>query len=58
VSENGWRKSIVTGRGGVPCTRNTFGRLLKELGFLVGEVAGVGLVSGLILREDFEAVSL
>jgi hypothetical protein len=43
------------GRGGVPCTRDTFERLLSELGFLVGEVDGVVLVSGLILREDFEA---
>jgi hypothetical protein len=30
--------------------------LLKELGFLVGEVAGVVLVSGLFLRMDLEAV--
>lgn len=42
------------GRGGVPCTRDTFERLLSELGFLVGEVAGVALVCGLILRADFE----
>jgi hypothetical protein len=41
-------------RGGVPCNRDTFERLLTERGFLVGEVSGVMLVSGLILRTDFE----
>ncbi len=40
-------------RGGVPCTRETFERLLTERGFLVGEVSGVVLVSGLTFREDF-----
>lgn len=43
------------GRGGIPCNRETFERLLEELGFLIGEVAGVVLVSGLTFREDFEA---
>jgi hypothetical protein len=42
------------GRGGVPCNRETFERLLTERGFLVGEVAGVVLVSGLTFREDLE----
>ena len=46
------------GRGGVPCNRDTFELLLKELGFLMGEVAGVVLVSGLTFREDAEAVGL
>ncbi|HWG21430.1 MAG TPA: hypothetical protein VG225_12940 [Terracidiphilus sp.] len=46
------------GRGGVPCNRKTFERLLSELGFLIGEVRGVMLVSGLILREDFEGAGL
>jgi hypothetical protein len=32
--------------------------LLEELGFLIGEVAGVVLVSGLTFREDAEAVGL
>ena len=41
-------------RGGVPSTRDTFERLLAERGFLMGEVAGVVLVSSLIFREDFE----
>jgi hypothetical protein len=41
-------------RGGIPSTRDTFERLLTERGFLIGEVAGVVLVSGLIFREDFE----
>jgi hypothetical protein len=41
-------------RGGAPCTRDTFERLLKERGFLVGEVSGVIFVSGLTFREDFE----
>lgn len=43
-----------SGRGGVPCNRETFERLLTERGFLVGEVAGVVLVSGVTFREDFE----
>jgi len=43
-----------SGRGGVPCNRDTFERLLTERGFLVGEVAGVVLASGLTFREDFE----
>jgi hypothetical protein len=47
-----------SGHGGVPCNRETFERLLNELGFLVGEVSGVVLVSGLILRADFESVEL
>jgi hypothetical protein len=47
-----------SGRGGVPCTRDVFERLLTERGFLIGEVSGVVLVSGLILREDFEEVGL
>jgi hypothetical protein len=46
------------GRGGVPCTRATFELLLSEFGLLIGEVRGAVLVSGLILREDFEAVEL
>jgi hypothetical protein len=46
------------GRGGVACNRDTFELLLKELGFLMGEVAGVVLVSGLTFREDAEAVGL
>jgi hypothetical protein len=46
------------GRDGVPCNRDTFELLLKELGFLMGEVAGVVLVSGLTFREDAEAVGL
>ncbi len=40
---------------GVPCTRETFERLLADWGFLVSEVAGVVLVSGMTFREDFEA---
>ena len=41
-------------QGGVPCNRDTFELLLKELGFLIDEV----LVSGLTFREDAEAVGL
>jgi hypothetical protein len=41
-------------RGGVPCTYDTFERLLRELGFLVGEVAGVVLVAGVTFREDLK----
>jgi len=40
-------------RGEVPCTRVTFERMLSELGFLMGEVSGVMLVSSLTFREDF-----
>ena len=45
-------------RGGVPCNRDTFDFLLKEFGFLMGEVAGVVFVSGLTFREDAEAAGL
>ncbi len=45
-------------RNGVPCTRETFERLLGELGFLIGEVAGVVLVSGLAFREDVTSAGL
>jgi hypothetical protein len=47
-----------SGRGGVPCTRATFERLLEGLDFLIGEVAGTVLVSGLTFRDDFEVVRL
>ena len=40
---------------GVGCTRETFERLLQERGFLVGEVAGTVLVSGLAFRDDVDA---
>lgn len=39
-------------RDEVPCNRQIFEQLLTELGFLMGEVGGAVLVSGLILRED------
>lgn len=42
-------------QNGVPCNRDTFERLLEEWGFVMGEVAGVLLVSGLMLKEDWEA---
>ena len=42
-------------QGGVPCTRETFERLLTERGFLTGEIQGTLLVSGLALREDAAA---
>jgi hypothetical protein len=45
-------------RGGVPCTRETFAALLAELGFLIGEIEGTFLVSGLIFRTDAAACSL
>lgn len=41
-----------------PCSRDTFERLLEELGFLIGEVAGVVLVSGLTFTEDIQAAGL
>lgn len=46
------------GHDGVPCSRETFERLLQELGFLIGEVEGTPLVSGLALREDVSATGL
>lgn len=42
--------------GGVPCTRETFVALLRELGFLIGEIEGTLLVSGLILKVDMAAL--
>jgi hypothetical protein len=44
----------TVGRDSVPCTRRTFERLLDDAGFLCSE----GMVSGLILRADFDAVGL
>jgi len=41
--------------GGVPCDRETFVCLLEESGFLVGNIAGELLVSGLTFRDDVEA---
>jgi hypothetical protein len=41
-------------RGEVPSTRDIFKQLLTEKGFLIGEVAGTVLVSGLTFREDCE----
>ena len=41
--------------GGVPCNRETFVCLLEEAGFLVGNIGGVLLVSGLTFRDDIEA---
>lgn len=45
-------------RGEVPCRPDTFERLLEETDFLIGEVEGVVLVSGLALREDYEAAGV
>ena len=42
-------------QGGVPCTRETFAALLAELDFLMGEIEGTLLVSGLILKDDAAA---
>lgn len=42
-------------RDGVPCNRATFVRLMEESGFLVAEVKGSMLVSGLALQEDVAA---
>jgi hypothetical protein len=41
--------------GDVPCNRDAFEMMLFELGFLIGEVEGTWLVSGLILTTDLEA---
>jgi hypothetical protein len=46
------------GRDGVPCDRQTFIRILEELEFLVAEVEGTMLVSGILLRSDWEASGL
>ena len=40
----------------VPCDRAMFDALLSEVGFLIGEVEGTRLVSGLILKADLEAL--
>jgi hypothetical protein len=40
-------------RGDAGCDRNTFERMLEELGFLIVD----GLVSGVTFRDDFETVS-
>jgi hypothetical protein len=42
----------------VPCKRLTFECLLRESRFVIDEVAGVALASGLIFRDDFEAAGL
>ena len=42
-------------QGQLPSTRETFKQMLVDGEFLIGEVAGVVLVSGLTFREDFEA---
>lgn len=42
-------------QGHVPIARDAFKQMLVDRDFLVGEVAGVVLISGLIFREDFEA---
>jgi hypothetical protein len=42
--------------GGVPCTRETLVCLLQELEFLVGEINGVLLVSGLTFLDDVQSV--
>jgi hypothetical protein len=42
-------------QNGVPSDREMFERLLRERGFLIGEVEGTALVSGLALRADVEA---
>jgi hypothetical protein len=44
-------------RDGVPCKLETFAALLTELGFLIGEIEGTLLVSGLILKDDAEIYS-
>lgn len=41
-------------RDGVPCNRDTFIRLLRELDFCLGEADG--LVSGLAFRDDLECM--
>lgn len=45
-------------RDEVPCTGETFIRILGEMGFLTGVIEGVLLVSGLTLRDDLDAVAL
>lgn len=42
-------------RNDVPCTRETFTTLLSEAGFLMGEIRGTVLVSGLISKSDAAA---
>lgn len=42
-------------RKGVPCSRATFVRILEECCYLLGEVSGATLVSGLALAADVKA---
>jgi hypothetical protein len=39
-------------KGGVPCTRGVFETLLRDMGFLTGEIRGTLLVSGLTFKSD------
>lgn len=45
-------------RDEVPCDRQTFERMLAELGFLMGEIRGTLLVSGLTFEDDVEDAGL
>jgi hypothetical protein len=45
-------------KGGAHCKRLTFECLLRESGFIIDEVAGVALVSGLTFREDADTSGL
>jgi hypothetical protein len=45
-------------RDGVPCTRETFSALLTEESFLIGEIEGTLLVSGLVVKNDAAIYSL
>jgi hypothetical protein len=42
-------------RDGVPCTRDAFRTMIRELCFPIREVCGTELVQGLCFREDSEA---
>ena len=44
----------LAAQGEAPCNRETFVQMLEGFGLLVGEVAGVVLVSGMTFRGDLE----
>jgi hypothetical protein len=41
---------------GVGCDRQTFIRILEELEFMVGDVEGTTLVSGIVFRSDLKGL--
>lgn len=51
ISFNQWANEWAA-KPGATCPREVFDALLTEAGFLIGEVCGIRLASGLMLRAD------